>query len=533
MDKDLINQAIDLATCWQERACLKISHFENSFHAKMQKLLDNPMDKVFLIELMDQSFRSHDVSRVENQIDYLFSKYGMATFFTNTERFLIFLFQHMGAYIPRLSIPLFVENIRSDTKKVVLPAEDRFLNKHLQNRRLDNTRVNLNFIGEIVLGETEAQNRINKYLQTLENPNIDYISIKISTIYSQINPFAFEQTVSDLVPRLRKIFLKAKNHPFKNSKNQMEHKFVNLDMEEYRDLSITIEAFKKALETPELKDYRAGIVLQAYLPDAHQWQKDLTLWAVKRVSLGGAPIKVRLVKGANFEMEKTESSQRGWKIATYTEKLDTDSNYKIMAEYGLKPENAKCVHIGAASHNLFELAYALELAKKNGVLEYFSLEMLEGMSEASRMAISEISGQSITLYAPVADRQQFTNAIAYLVRRLDENTSEDNFIRYSFGLKVNSSQWNKMKEKFLESFDNCEGLYIGQKRKQNRLEENRDDKSRRGKEADQGFTNEPDTDFILEANRQWVDPDQAEMEKRTGRVPCHSACCCGGRVSDR
>ena len=158
----------------------------------------------------------------------------------------------------------------------------------------------------------------------------------------------------------------------------MEHKFVNLDMEEYRDLSITIEAFKRALETPELEDYRAGIVLQAYLPDAHQWQKDVTLWARERVNRGGAPIKVRLVKGANFEMEKTEASQRGWKIATYTEKLDTDSNYKIMAEYGLRPENAGCVHIGAASHNLFELAYALELAKKTRFLNVFPWKCSKG-----------------------------------------------------------------------------------------------------------------------------------------------------------
>ncbi len=514
VNSDIINLAIDLASQWQERACLKISSFENSFHAKMQKLLNNPMDKVFLIELMDQSFRSHDASRVENQIDYLFSKYGMATFFTSTERFLIFLFHHIGAYIPRLSIPLFVENIRSDTKQVVLPAEDRFLNKHLQARRRDNTRVNLNLIGEIVLGEAEAQNRIHKYLEALENPNIDYMSIKISTIYSQINPFAFEQTVSDIVPRLQKIFLKAKNHPFKNLKNQMEHKFVNLDMEEYRDLSITIEAFKKALELPELKDYKAGIVLQAYLPDAHQWQQDITRWAKKRVARGGAPIKVRLVKGANFEMEKTEASQRGWRIATYTEKIDTDSNYKIMAEYGLNPENAKFVHIGVASHNLFELAYALKLARANKVLEYFSLEMLEGMSEASRVAISEVSGQSVTLYAPVSDREQFTNAIAYLVRRLDENTSEDNFIRYSFGLKVNSPQWNRMKEKFVESFNNCEGLYIGQKRKQNRLDENRIQKG--NTYSGHGFTNEPDTDFVLEANRRWASQIKQKWQKKEG-----------------
>ena len=249
---------MDLASRWQQVANRKISEFENSFHKKMGKLLNHPVDKVFLIELMDQSFRSGNASRIKDQIDYLFSKYGMAAFFTNSERFLIFIFRHVGTLLPQISVPLFVESIRADTKKVVLSAEDKALNKHLKNRRNANTRVNLNQIGELVLGEAEARRRVNQYMKALENPNIDYISIKISTIDSQIHPFAFEQTVGDIVPRLQKIFLHAKNHPFVNPKGVKEHKFVNLDMEEYRDLSITVEAFQRALETPELKDYRAG-----------------------------------------------------------------------------------------------------------------------------------------------------------------------------------------------------------------------------------------------------------------------------------
>ena len=206
VDKDLINQAIDLATRWQDRACLKISHFENSFHAKMQKLLNNPMDKVFLIELMDQSFRSHDVSRVENQIDYLFSKYGMATFFTSTERFLIFLFQHMGAYIPRLSIPLFVENIRSDTRKVVLPAEDKFLNRHLQSRRLENSRVNLNLIGEIVLGEAEAQTGLTNTCRLWRIPTLIIFPLKFQQFIHRSIPFPSSKQLMILFPGSGKYF---------------------------------------------------------------------------------------------------------------------------------------------------------------------------------------------------------------------------------------------------------------------------------------------------------------------------------------
>ncbi len=515
MNKEVMTRAIDLATQWQQVAATKMSDFENNFHAKMQKLLNTPVDKVFLIELMDQSFRSHDVSRVEDQIDYLFSKYGMATFFTNSERFLVFLFRHAGTYIPQISIPMFVENIRQDTNRVVLPAEDKQLNKHLQERRSNNTRVNVNIIGEVVLGEAEAQGRIDKYMEALENPNIDYLSIKISTVYSQINPLAFDQTVADLVPRIQKIFKQAQYHKYKDAQGNEGPKFVNLDMEEYRDLAITVEAFKKALDDPELFNYQAGIVLQAYLPDAHIWQKNLTEWAKERVKKGGAPIKVRLVKGANLEMEKTEASLRGWRLATYTDKIDTDSNYKIMAEYALKPENAKAVNLGAASHNLFELAYAFELAKENDVLDYFSLEMLEGMSEAARVAIHEVSGQHVILYAPIAGKEQFTNAIAYLVRRLDENTSEDNFMRYSFGLTVDSPEWNAMKENFINSFSNRDGLFVGQKRKQNRLDEHWDD-YKGGSFYTYKFENEPDTDFILEANQEWASRIRDKWKKGAG-----------------
>jgi RHH-type proline utilization regulon transcriptional repressor/proline dehydrogenase/delta 1-pyrroline-5-carboxylate dehydrogenase len=368
----------------------------------------------------------------------------------------------------------------------------------------------------VVLGEAEAQGRMDKYLKVLENPNIDYLSIKISTIYSQINTLAFDQTVNALVPRLKTIFMQAKNHTYTNLKGEKEAKFVNLDMEEYRDLALTVESFKKALDDPELKDYRAGIVMQAYLPDAHLWQQNLTEWAKKRVEEGGAPIKIRLVKGANLEMEKTEASIRGWKLATYTDKIDTDSNYKIMAEYGLRPENARAVNLGAASHNLFELAYAFELAKENNVLDFFSLEMLEGMSEAARLAISEVSGHNVILYAPIAGKEQFTNAIAYLVRRLDENTSEDNFIRYSFGLKVGSPEWDRLKNDFVQSFENREGLFIGQKRKQNRLDEHWDD-YKGGTYYTEKFENEPDTDFILEANQEWARQIRSRWMKKAGK----------------
>ena len=501
-EQELINSSIKLAEKWQNRATELVSDFDREFYVKMNKMLDHPKDKALLIELMDQCFRADSNARIADQIIFLLEKHGMAHFFTTKDKTLLWLFQNFGKFVPALSVPMFVNQIREDTKTVVIKGEDEPFNKHLKMRKAEGTRVNLNLIGEVVLGEEEAEERMEKYLKALTNPNIDYISIKISTIFSQISALDFDHTVEVLVEKLSKIYAQAQKYPYIAPNGTKSNKFINLDMEEYRDLDITVEVFKKTLEKPEFKDFYAGIVLQAYLPDSFNVQKDLCEWSKVRVQNGGAPIKFRLVKGANMEMEETEASQKHWEMVTYTKKTDTDSNYKRMARYALQPENAPYMHIGTASHNLFELAYATQLANDNNVGEFHTLEMLEGMSEAARLAIKEIS-KEVILYAPTAAKEQFTNAIAYLVRRLDENTGPDNFIRYSFGLTVGSKDWNMQKQLFIESFESEKTSFVGAKRTQNRLEEKWDDFSNSSYDTN-SYHAEADTDFILPANHEWA-----------------------------
>ena len=499
-EKEIIEKAIVLAEKWQNRATQLVSKWDKEFYVKMNKMLEHPKDKALLIELMDQAFRCDSNARIADQIIFLLEKHGMAHFFTTKDKTLLWLFQNFGKFLPDLAVPMFVNQIREDTKTVVIKGEVEPFNKHLEMRKKEGTRVNINLIGEVVLGEVEAQERMEKYLKALTNPNIDYISIKISTIFSQIIALDFEHTVEVLVEKLSEIYAQAKKYPYIAPNGTKSNKFINLDMEEYRDLAITVEVFKRTLEKPQFKDFYAGIVLQAYLPDSFNWQKDLCDWARNRVKNGGAPIKFRLVKGANMEMEETEASQKHWEMVTYTEKSDTDSNYKRMARYALEANNAPYMHIGTASHNLFELAYATTLAQENGTSDYHTLEMLEGMSEAARLAIKEIS-KSVILYAPTASKEQFTNAIAYLVRRLDENTGPNNFIRYSFGLTVGSGDWKMQKELFIKSFESEKTSFVGAKRKQNRLEESYENS---GNFPHSEYHAEADTDFVLPKNQEWA-----------------------------
>ena len=501
-EEELINSAIKLAHQWQTRATELVSDFDREFYLKMNTMLEHPKDKALLIELMDQCFRSKSNDRVANQVIFLLEKHKMAHFFTAKDKSLLWLFKNFATILPDLSVPLFVRQIREDTKTVVIKGEEQPFNKHLEMRKEEGTRVNLNLIGEVVLGESEANERIEKYLKALENPNIDYLSIKISTIFSQISALDFDHTVEVLVDKLTKIYAQAQKYPYIQADGTKTNKFINLDMEEYRDLDITVEVFKKTLSKPEFKNFYAGIVLQAYLPDSFNVQKDLCSWAKERVKNGGSAIKFRLVKGANMEMEETEASQKHWEMVTYTDKTDTDSNYKRMVNYALDPQNTPFMHIGTASHNLFELAYATQLANNNNVSEYHTLEMLEGMSESARLAINEISKQVI-LYAPTASKEQFTNAIAYLVRRLDENTGPNNFIRYSFGLTVDSKDWNMQKELFINSFKALKTSFVGTKRTQDRLNEKWENFAQSSYDTKE-YHAEADTDFILPANHEWA-----------------------------
>ncbi len=209
-EQTLIENSIKLAEKWQNRATELVSDFDREFYVKMNKMLEHPEDKALLIELMDQCFRADSNERIANQIIFLLEKHGMAHFFTTKDKTLLWLFQNFGKFLPQLSVPMFVNQIRDDTRTVVIKGEEEPFNKHLINRKEEGTRVNINLIGEVVLGEEEAEERVQKYLKALSNPNIDYISIKISTIYSQINALDFDHTVEVLVEKLTRIYEQAK-----------------------------------------------------------------------------------------------------------------------------------------------------------------------------------------------------------------------------------------------------------------------------------------------------------------------------------
>ena len=492
IDEATYKEAKKQATLWQKDIEKNRGNAEKKFHDIMQRMLKDPKSKIFLIELLDQSFRSLDSERIADQLEYVFNKYNNTAFFTEFEQLLVWLFRNVGIHLPFVSVAMFIYYLRNDIKDIVIKGEDASLNKYLQKRVSEGTRVNINIIGEAVLGEKEAQERIKKYILALKNPNINYVSIKISTIFSQINPVAHEWSVAQISSRLEKIYSAAIEN---------DNKFINLDMEEYRDIELTIDVFKKTLSQEKFKNLHAGIVLQTYIPEMIRHLKKLHAWAKERVENGGAPIKVRLVKGANQEMELTESSLRGWPCVTYLSKAQSDANYKLLMDFILQKDVAPYVHVGIASHNLFDQALAFIVAKQRGVERYVSAEMLEGMSETAYHILKK-ENINVILYAPIATSETFTNAIAYLVRRFDENTAEQNYLRHSFGLRVPSEAWNTLLSGYDDSLERLSDLKTTPYREQNR---NSEEFKTPVEPESYVFENESDTDFALKNNQIWAE----------------------------
>ena len=523
---DLIERAMDLAAKWQRQANARLTFREKIIQKKLLRLIRSPMGKVVMTRMIDQSFRSADTGRMADQVHHLLGRYGIPDFFTGPEKLLLRLFQTIGRRIPLLSVPMMMAQIRYNAGRMVIAGETRRLSRHLALQNRHGIRVNLNHLGEMVLGETEAQRRMRAYLTALEDPQIGYLSVKISTIFSQIQNLAFDTCTDLLAQRLQTLYRKANQCTYLEPKGNRTAKTINLDMEAYDDLHLTIAAFQKALAAPDLKNYSAGIVLQAYIPESFELQQQLTHWAKARVNAGGSPIKLRIVKGANMEMEWITATLHGWPLASFDNKVDVDANYKRMLLFGVQPENIAAVRLGIASHNLFELALALLAARDAGTDQKIVFELLEGMANHVRRVLRQ-EGLPVLAYTPVAEKKEFINAIAYLIRRLDENTGPDNFLGHAALADPTSLQWLKLQHGFLTAVRQMHQQSQLSHRSQNRMAEA--PHARPFTSTNDAFTNEPNTDWTIAPNRQWADAIRQKWKKTENDVPITIPLVIGGR----
>ncbi|MDO5670070.1 MAG: bifunctional proline dehydrogenase/L-glutamate gamma-semialdehyde dehydrogenase [Corynebacterium sp.] len=456
---------------------------------RLADLVRDPAGVTFTMDFVDRVARPEDNATAANALRKLDTPPDFLGRFNQTA---LQLGGIVGPKLPGIVMPVARARMRQMVGHLVLDADGKALDKLLDQAAEDGVQLNLNLLGEAVLGDEEAARRAERTLALINNPKVTYVSVKASSLVAQLNPWDLEGNLVRLKEQLRPMYRAA----------AAEGTFINLDMEEYQDLRLTIRLFTELLSEEEFADLEAGIVLQAYLPDSYDALVELAEFAATR----STPIKIRLVKGANLSMEKVEAELHGWEQAPYLSKPEVDANYVHLLDYILTPEHAPHVRIGVASHNLYTVALAWELAQARGVTEQIDAEMLQGMAPAQQKAVREVVGRMI-LYTPVVHREDFDVAVSYLVRRLEENAAEENFLHALFAPGEGMStqeQW------LIDAVRNP--VSTTPRRTQNRLTET-------GRTVQGRFENEPDTDPALRANREWAlerlaaEPHSVEAEE--------------------
>lgn len=321
----------------------------------------------------------------------------------------------------------------------------------------------VDLLGEATITEAEADQYQGEYFKLIDGlsrevnnwpaiPLIDCdhrgplprvnVSIKLSSLYSQFDPMDPQGTRPAVCRRLRPILRAARQHQV----------FVNVDMEQHTFKDLTLQIFREILMEDEFRDWPdVGIALQAYHRQSGDDLADLARWAEHR----GNPVWVRLVKGAYWDYETVMAAQNDWPVPVFTHKSETDANFERLTGFLL--DHHEILRPALGSHNVRSLAFALARAQAMnlppGTLE---IQMLYGMAEPLQNTLVAM-GRRVRIYTPFG---QLLPGMAYLVRRLLENTANESFLRASFTehvpeeqllmnpqeKSVVSSQWSVAKE---------------------------------------------------------------------------------------
>ena len=302
--------------------------------------------------------------------------------------------------------------------------------------RAESLGFTVDLLGEAVLSAVEARRYQQTYLGMIDgladaagawdtDPLLDLdadgrrlprvnVSVKLSSLFSQFDPIDPVGTSVAVRDRLRPILQLARQRGV----------FVNIDMEQYAYKDLTLQIFRDILDEADFRDWPdVGIAIQAYLRDCGDDLEMLANWAKQR----GTAVWVRLVKGAYWDYETIMAAQNGWPVPVFAHKHETDANYEKQAAFLI--EHHELLRPAIGSHNIRSIARTLALAESHRLpprsLEF---QMLYGMADPVKSALVKM-GQRVRVYAPVGD---LLPGMAYLVRRLLENTSNESFLRAGF-----------------------------------------------------------------------------------------------------
>lgn len=341
----------------------------------------------------------------------------------------------LGSLAPGIMAGTIRKNVVQMAKMFITGETPEEALPNILKARKRNLTFTADLLGEAALSEKECLEYLERYTALINdlsqaaqkwghNPLIDEdergplpkvnISVKVTSLYSQIEEAAWESSKEPIKHRLRQIFSLAME----------KNVFVNLDMEQYAYKDLVIEIFKELLMEEPYRTYpHFGIVMQAYLKECLADVEGLCEYAKER----GTEFTIRLVKGAYWDYETIHAEQNGWPIPVYQNKMETDANFEACANVLI--DNYPSIRLAIGSHNVRSIASALSYARyKNLDQRAIEVQMLYGMAEPIKFAMVK-KNIRVREYATIGE---LIPGMAYLVRRLLENTSNESFLRSKF-----------------------------------------------------------------------------------------------------
>lgn len=306
--------------------------------------------------------------------------------------------------------------------------------KTIERLRKEKMAFTLDLLGEAVITEAEAQSYLNRYLELMEQltdeakkwstveaidvadgenlPRVQ-VSVKLTAFYSQFDALDAAGSQERVSDRIRTLLRRAKELGAA----------VHFDMEQYTYKDLTLSILKQLLMEEEFRSRTdIGMTLQAYLRDSEQDLRGVIEWAKQR----GYPLTVRLVKGAYWDQETIKAEQKDWQQPVYNEKAATDANFERMTQLML--ENHEYIYSAIGSHNVRSQALAIAIAETLNIpRRRFEMQVLYGMGDQLAKALVK-RGHRVRVYAPYGE---LLPGMAYLIRRLLENTANSSFLRQS------------------------------------------------------------------------------------------------------
>ena len=293
----------------------------------------------------------------------------------------------------------------------------------------------LDVLGEACLSDAEADAYEARYVELVDTlgreaphwpaaPRLDAaswgplprvnVSVKVSALHPWLEPADPEGSASAVKRRLRPILRAA----------QAAGAHIHIDMEDRRLHELTLQIFMELADEAEFRRERnLGIVLQAYLRHAESDARRLIAWARRR----GTPVSVRLVKGAYWDYETAHAELENWPVPVFQTKPDTDASFERLTSLLL--EHGDSVDLAVGSHNIRSIAHALAAREARGLPQSaVEFQALYGMAQPLVRALTE-RGERVRIYMPFGE---LIPGMAYLVRRLLENTSNESFLRRGF-----------------------------------------------------------------------------------------------------